>query len=241
MKLAPGAAKSAELDGARLPSADSLRRELPALVFTPDRLAVVKGGPGGTARVLRPRRSGGSSRRAQALRRSTPPRSPSATPSLRRVQLGFSTPRRTRALDGARRRARRDARRARAARSPRARAGLRRARRRARPPGGRRSPTTASRRPRPRSRRGSTRDLARGTHRRSGRIWTTCASSPATATCGASARRASSGSRCSRSCSPRPSCCPRRRCSCSTTCSRSSTRRRRRVLADADRAAWSRP
>jgi len=45
MKLAAGAAKTAQLDGARLPSADSLRRELPALVFTPDRLAVVKGGP----------------------------------------------------------------------------------------------------------------------------------------------------------------------------------------------------
>jgi DNA replication and repair protein RecF len=45
MRLSPGSAKTAELDGARLPSADSLRRELPALIFTPDRLAVVKGGP----------------------------------------------------------------------------------------------------------------------------------------------------------------------------------------------------
>ena len=45
VKLAPPAGKSAELDGSRLPSAESLRREFPTLVFTPDRLAVVKGGP----------------------------------------------------------------------------------------------------------------------------------------------------------------------------------------------------
>ena len=37
--------KEARLNGARLPSADSLRREVSTLVFTPDRLAVVKGGP----------------------------------------------------------------------------------------------------------------------------------------------------------------------------------------------------
>ncbi len=45
VKLAPPAGKSAELDGTRLPSAEALRREFPTLVFTPDRLAVVKGGP----------------------------------------------------------------------------------------------------------------------------------------------------------------------------------------------------
>jgi DNA replication and repair protein RecF len=38
-------AKEARLNGARLRSAESLRRELSTLVFTPDRLAVVKGGP----------------------------------------------------------------------------------------------------------------------------------------------------------------------------------------------------
>jgi DNA replication and repair protein RecF len=43
--LRSGQAKEAHLNGARLPSAESLRRELSALVFTPDRLAVVKGGP----------------------------------------------------------------------------------------------------------------------------------------------------------------------------------------------------
>ena len=45
VKLAGGLPKAAELDGARLAGADSLRREFPTLVFTPDRLAVVKGGP----------------------------------------------------------------------------------------------------------------------------------------------------------------------------------------------------
>ena len=43
--LRQGQAKEARLNGARLPSADSLRRELATLVFTPDRLTVVKGGP----------------------------------------------------------------------------------------------------------------------------------------------------------------------------------------------------
>jgi DNA replication and repair protein RecF len=39
-------AKQAVLNGARLSSVEQLRRELSTLVFTPDRLAVVKGGPG---------------------------------------------------------------------------------------------------------------------------------------------------------------------------------------------------
>jgi DNA replication and repair protein RecF len=43
--LRHGQAKEALLNGARLPSAESLRREVATLVFTPDRLAVVKGGP----------------------------------------------------------------------------------------------------------------------------------------------------------------------------------------------------
>src|SRR5262249_18397368 len=89
VKLATGAAKSAELDGSRLPSAESLRREFPTLVFTPDRLAVVKGGP--------------SARRAyldRALSRLVPSRSglpqdyaatlAQRNAALRRVQLGLS-------------------------------------------------------------------------------------------------------------------------------------------------------
>jgi DNA replication and repair protein RecF len=43
--LSTSAAKRATLNGATLPSSDTLRRELQTLVFTPDRLAIVKGGP----------------------------------------------------------------------------------------------------------------------------------------------------------------------------------------------------
>ena len=45
VKLAAAGGKIAELDGSKLASAEALRREFPTLVFTPDRLAVVKGGP----------------------------------------------------------------------------------------------------------------------------------------------------------------------------------------------------
>jgi len=45
LTLRHGQAKEARLNGARLPSAESLRREIATLVFTPDRLAVVKGAP----------------------------------------------------------------------------------------------------------------------------------------------------------------------------------------------------
>lgn len=43
--LRHGQAKDARVNGAGLPSAEGLRREFTTLVFTPDRLAVVKGGP----------------------------------------------------------------------------------------------------------------------------------------------------------------------------------------------------
>ena len=43
--IAPGAAKQVHLNGAPLASADELRGRLAALVFIPERLAVVKGGP----------------------------------------------------------------------------------------------------------------------------------------------------------------------------------------------------
>ena len=45
LTLRQNQAKEARLNGARLPAAESLRRELSTLVFTPDRLTVVKGGP----------------------------------------------------------------------------------------------------------------------------------------------------------------------------------------------------
>src|SRR5438876_461336 len=74
---------------ARLPSAESLRRELSTLVFTPDRLAVVKGGPA-TRRAyfdrvlgrLLPARAGLPQDYASALAQ--------RNASLRRVQLGLS-------------------------------------------------------------------------------------------------------------------------------------------------------
>ena len=45
LTLRAGGGKQARLNGAPLPSAESLRGEVATLVFTPDRLAVVKGGP----------------------------------------------------------------------------------------------------------------------------------------------------------------------------------------------------
>jgi DNA replication and repair protein RecF len=43
--LSTRAAKQATLNGAKLATAEQLRREIETLVFTPDRLAIVKGGP----------------------------------------------------------------------------------------------------------------------------------------------------------------------------------------------------
>jgi DNA replication and repair protein RecF len=45
VKLSAGEAKQAELNGARLRAAEQLRAEVATLVFTPDRLVVVKGAP----------------------------------------------------------------------------------------------------------------------------------------------------------------------------------------------------
>jgi DNA replication and repair protein RecF len=45
LTLREAQAKEVRLNGAPLPSAESLRREVATLVFTPDRLTVVKGGP----------------------------------------------------------------------------------------------------------------------------------------------------------------------------------------------------
>ena len=88
--LRVGTAKRASLNGARLQTAEELRTEVATLVFTPDRLVVVKGGP--------------AARRAyfdRALGRGTPTRS--ALPaeygaalaqrnaSLRGITLGYSS------------------------------------------------------------------------------------------------------------------------------------------------------
>jgi DNA replication and repair protein RecF len=87
--LRQGQAKEARLNGARLPSADSLRREVATLVFTPDRLTVVKGGPAARRayfdRVLGrlfPARAGVPQDYLAALAQ--------RNAALRRVQLGLS-------------------------------------------------------------------------------------------------------------------------------------------------------
>ncbi len=93
VKLVPPAGKTAELDGSRLASAESLRREFPTLVFTPDRLAVVKGGPAARrayldrvlARLLPPRSGLPQEYAAAVAQRNA---------ALRRVQLAL-TPRET--------------------------------------------------------------------------------------------------------------------------------------------------
>ncbi len=90
VRLAAGSPKGAELDGARLASTEALRRELPTLVFTPDRLAVVKGGPAvrrayldRTVSRLLPTRAGTSQDYAAALAQ--------RNAALRRVQLGLAS------------------------------------------------------------------------------------------------------------------------------------------------------
>jgi DNA replication and repair protein RecF len=87
--LRQGQAKEARLNGARLPSAESLRRELSTLVFTPDRLAVVKSGPAArrayfdrTIARLAPARASLPQDYLAALTQ--------RNAALRRVQLGLS-------------------------------------------------------------------------------------------------------------------------------------------------------
>jgi DNA replication and repair protein RecF len=85
-----GEAKVAEVNGARLRSPESLRREFQTLVFTPDRLAIVKGGPAARrayfdralARLL-PARATVTQEYAAALAQ--------RNASLRRVQIGISS------------------------------------------------------------------------------------------------------------------------------------------------------
>jgi DNA replication and repair protein RecF len=89
LTLREGQAKEARLNGVRLPSAESLRRELSTLVFTPDRLAVVKGGPAARrayfdrtlARLFPARATSPQDYLAALAQRNA---------ALRRVQLGLS-------------------------------------------------------------------------------------------------------------------------------------------------------
>jgi DNA replication and repair protein RecF len=88
--LSLDAAKVATLNGARLTAAEQLRRELQTLVFTPDRLAIVKGGPA-TRRAYFDRVLG----RLQPVRANLPSEYAGAVAqrnaSLRRAAVGAST------------------------------------------------------------------------------------------------------------------------------------------------------
>ena len=161
VRLSAGEPKRAELNGARLASSELLRREIATLVFTPDRLTVVKGGPAARRayfdRVLGrlcPARAGLPQDYLAALAQ--------RNAGLRRVQLGYADRTALDPVDGPRRRARGVADR----RSPRdtrgTRAGIRRARGRARAWPPRLSATTQRRRRSSSSRRGSSADLERG-------------------------------------------------------------------------------
>ena len=90
LTLRQGQAKEALLNGARLSSAEALRREVTTLVFTPDRLAVAKGGPAArrayfdrTLARLFPARAGVPQEYLAALAQ--------RNAALRRVQLGLSS------------------------------------------------------------------------------------------------------------------------------------------------------
>ena len=89
LTLREGQAKEARLNGARLPSAESLRRELSTLVFTPDRLTVVKGGPA-ARRAYFDRAVGRLLPARAALPQDYLAALAQRNAALRRVQLGLS-------------------------------------------------------------------------------------------------------------------------------------------------------
>jgi DNA replication and repair protein RecF len=90
LRLSAGEAKTATLDGVRLASSEALRREFATLVFTPDRLALVKGGPA-VRRAYFDRAAG----RLHPARLAVPQDYAAAlaqrNAALRRLQLGLSS------------------------------------------------------------------------------------------------------------------------------------------------------
>jgi DNA replication and repair protein RecF len=89
--LSTRAAKGATLNGTKLATAEQLRREIETLVFTPDRLAIVKGGPAArrayfdrTLARLQPARASLPLEYAAAIAQ--------RNAALRRVASGLSTP-----------------------------------------------------------------------------------------------------------------------------------------------------
>jgi DNA replication and repair protein RecF len=90
VSLSTAAARQATLNGARLATAEQLRREVETLVFTPDRLAIVKGGPAARRAYfdrmlarLQPARAALSADYAAVIAQ--------RNAALRRVASGFST------------------------------------------------------------------------------------------------------------------------------------------------------
>ena len=93
LTLEAGAGKRAKLNGAPLRAAEQLRSETATLVFTPDRLGVVKGAPAARRayfdRVARPAHAGARAR----CRRSTARAVAQRNASLRRVAARLLVPR----------------------------------------------------------------------------------------------------------------------------------------------------
>jgi DNA replication and repair protein RecF len=87
--LQVGAAKRASLNGARLQTAEQLRGEVATLVFTPDRLVVVKGGP--AARRAYFDRTLGRGTTQAALPAEYGAALAQRNASLRGISLGYST------------------------------------------------------------------------------------------------------------------------------------------------------
>lgn len=88
--LAHGDSRQVELNGERLSSSERLRNELTTLVFTPDRLAVVKGGPV-TRRAYIDRAVGRFVPARAALASEYSAAVGQRNAGLRRVRAGFST------------------------------------------------------------------------------------------------------------------------------------------------------
>ncbi len=204
--LRPPRGQARAVNGAALPSAEQLRSELATLVFTPDRLAVVKGGPAvRRAYFDRVARAAAADARLDGRplrRRSVAPQRRAAPHRGRCVGT-----RRSCAVDGAGRSVRRGARRRARGDAGSARPAVRGTRRASSGSTMRRSPTRALPRPSRPWRRGSAAISSAGS-RRSARIWTMWPFMRASATCGSSARRASSASPCWHCSWPRPPSSP---------------------------------
>src|SRR5205085_8294693 len=87
----PGEGKRAKINGASLTAAEQLRTELAVLVFTPDRLAVIKGGPA-VRRAYFDRVLGRLAPARATLSAEYGAGVAQRNAALRRIGAGFSTP-----------------------------------------------------------------------------------------------------------------------------------------------------